>query len=256
MSKSALAGLPEATLGVFTSIRSAPGISTFTLIGGTALALRLRHRLSEDLDFVTVGKLDGHLVGRVLEHLHRSGHKKFSKIENPAIRLEFEAHGADLGDYSQSWRVDGVKLQFFAKRLSTVEAQRAYDARVAAAPVPGVETGLIQVATEQFIFATKAQVLAERLVSRDLFDLKALIDTGRYSFSDLLGHAEAMGANPELIRERLVNGLMNKNDPPVNRVDGVAVDVASLRHWFVELVNEHERAVAMQFAANHPRSRS
>ena len=31
MSKSALAGLPEATLGVFTSIRSAPEIASFTL---------------------------------------------------------------------------------------------------------------------------------------------------------------------------------------------------------------------------------
>ncbi|MGH8516601.1 MAG: nucleotidyl transferase AbiEii/AbiGii toxin family protein [Panacagrimonas sp.] len=252
MSKSALAGLPEATLGVFTSIRSAPGISSFTLIGGTALALRLCHRLSEDLDFVTVGSLDQSRIIQVLEHLHRAGHKKFTKIENPATKLEFESHGAHLGDYSQGWRVDGVKLQFFAKRLPTVEAQHAYEARMGAAPVPGVDTGLIQVATEAFIFATKAQVLAERLVSRDLFDVRTLIETGRYTFADLLAHAEAMGASPDLVRERLVNGPMNKNDPPVNRVHGAAVDVASLRHWFVELVNEHERAVAMQYAAVTP----
>lgn len=250
MSKSALAGLPEATLGVFTSIRSAPGIESFTLIGGTALALRLGHRLSEDLDFVTVGKLDQNLVVKVLEHLHRAGHKKFTRIDSPAARLEFEAHGADLGDYSQGWRVDGVKLQFFAKRLSSAEAQRAYEGRMATAPVAGVETGMVQVATEQFIFATKAQVLAERLVSRDLFDLKTLIETGRHSFAELLAHAEALGENPELIRERLVNGAMNKNDPPVNRVGGAVVDVASLRNWFVELVNEHERAVAMEYAAS------
>lgn len=252
MSKSALAGLPEATVGVFTSIRSAPGISAFTLIGGTALALRQCHRLSEDLDFVTVGTLDQPGIIQVLEHLHCAGHKKFTRIENPATRLEFEAHGADLADYSQGWRVDGVKLQFFAKRLPTPETQRAYEARIAAASVPGVDTGLIQVATEAFIFATKAQVLAERLVSRDLFDIRTLIETGRYTFADLLAHAEAMGASPDLVRERLVNGALNKNDPPVNRVDGAPVDVASLRHWFVELVNEHERAVAMQYAAGTP----
>lgn len=256
MSKSALAGLPEATLGVFTSIRSAPEISSFTLIGGTALALRLCHRLSEDLDFVTVGTLDQGRIIRVLEHLHRAGHQKFTKIENPATKLEFEAHGADLADYSQGWRVDGVKLQFFATRLPTVEGQRAYDARLATAPVPGVDTGLIQVATEEFIFATKAQVLAERLVSRDLFDLRTLIETGRYTFADLLAHAEAMGASPDLVRERLVNGVLNKNDPPVNRVDGASVDVATLRQWFVEIVNEHERAVAMQYAAATPRPKT
>ena len=138
MSKSALAGLPEATLGVFTTIRSAPEIASFTLIGGTALALRLCHRLSEDLDFVTVGRLDQARIIRVLEHLHRAGHQKFTKIENPATRLEFEAHGADIGDYSQGWRVDGVKLQFFAKRLPTVDAQRAYESRTGAASTPAL----------------------------------------------------------------------------------------------------------------------
>lgn len=40
MSKSALAGLPEATLSVFNSIRAAEQIASFTPIGGTALALR------------------------------------------------------------------------------------------------------------------------------------------------------------------------------------------------------------------------
>lgn len=246
MSRSALAALPEATRKVFISIRSAPGIDTFTLIGGTALALRLCHRLSEDLDFVTVGKLDQDLVIGILNHLHASGHARFGRIDNPALELEFASHGDDIRDYAQSWRVDGVKLQFFAKRLPSPEAQHAYESRIESSEVPGVDTGRLRVASERFIFAAKSQVLDERLVSRDLFDLKTLIETGRHRFAELLDHAEAMGANPDFIRERLVNGPLAINDPPVNRVDGARVDVPALRHWFVEQVNEYERAVAMR----------
>jgi hypothetical protein len=125
--------------------------------------------------------------------------------------------------------------------------QHAGDARIGAA-VPRVDDCL-QAATEQFIVATKAHVLADKLMSRDLFDLRTLIETGRCTFAELLEHAEAMAASTELIRERLVNGLMNESDPPVNRIDGLAVSVDSLRHWFVEAVNEYERAVAMQHIA-------
>lgn len=192
--------------------------------------------MSEALDFVTVGKLDRRHVVEVLEHLHRAGHHKFVRIQNAAIRLEFESNG--------------VELQFLAKRLPTQEAQQAYESRMEAAPVPGVDTGLIRVATEPIVFATKAEVLSERLVSRDLFDLKTLFETGRYRFADLIAHAEAMGANPDFVRERLANGPLSKNDPPVNRVDGAAVDVASLRHWCVEVVNEYERAAASKRAAD------
>jgi len=71
-----------------------------------------------------------------------------------------------------------VKLQFFAKKLGTPEAQKALESRLAHAPVDGHDTGAIRVVTEACLFSVKAQLVEERLTSRDLYDLRTLLQTG------------------------------------------------------------------------------
>lgn len=252
-SKSVLAALPEKTRALFESIRNAEGIEKFLLIGGTALALRLQHRMSEDFDFVTVGKLDKDAIQQVLGHLHRKGRRQFKKIVKPLQALEFDMAGANIEDYGQDWRVDGVKLTFFAKRFDDPIAQRAYEERMQSEPVPGLNSGRLRIATERFIFATKSQVISERLVSRDLFDLKTLIETGRFSIADLMSEAQAMGANADLTRERLVNGKLRTDDAPVNLASGQRVDIELVRNWFTEQVNAYERDVAQSAARTRRR---
>ena len=44
--------MPEKTGKVFTRLAAAPFMSKYTLIGGTALSIQIKHRLSEDLDFI------------------------------------------------------------------------------------------------------------------------------------------------------------------------------------------------------------
>lgn len=44
--------LPPATEKVWNFLKEQPALAGFVLVGGSALALTLRHRLSEDLDFV------------------------------------------------------------------------------------------------------------------------------------------------------------------------------------------------------------
>jgi len=44
-------GLSQQTEGIFERLSKLECIKNYTLIGGTALALQLGHRLSEDLDF-------------------------------------------------------------------------------------------------------------------------------------------------------------------------------------------------------------
>lgn len=46
-----IAGLPPATARVFRVLAAQPTLRDFVLIGGTAIALQMRHRLSEYLDF-------------------------------------------------------------------------------------------------------------------------------------------------------------------------------------------------------------
>lgn len=86
----------------------------------------------------------------------------------------------------------------------------------------------------------------ERLTSRDLFDLKTLIETGRYGITDLLSEAEALGGNVDLVKERLIHGRLRTDDPPVNTVNGEPCDVEALRAWFAEQINSYERDVAAQ----------
>ncbi len=97
---------------------------------------------------------------------------------------------------------------------------------------------------EAFLAACKAQLNNECLVSRDLYDLKVLLETGRYTLAELFRLAVELGGNADLARECLVSGRLRTDDPAVNLIDGSAINVESLRNWFVEQVNEYERAVA------------
>lgn len=248
-------GLPDSTRQLFERIRRAPGIDRFLLVGGTALALRHAHRLSEDLDFMTTGRLDGDIVAGILNHLHAGGAKHFKKTENIGDKLRLAADGADADDYSQTWRIDGVKLQFFAKRLRTDDAQKALASRLTDAPVEAIDTGLVRVASEGCLFSLKSQLIEERLTSRDLYDLRTLLQTGRYSIGMLLDEAAALGANPDFVKERIVLGTLRANDPPVNSVLGQSVDIGPTRAWLTERINEYERALAAGLAQQPVRPR-
>lgn len=237
--------LPEKTARLFEAIKPMEEIGQFLLVGGTALALRLRHRLSEDLDFMTTGRLNKQVINRLLDQLNDQGHK-VARIIDPIAHLEFDMEGADASEYGQDWRVDGVKLSFLSKRVQTETAQHELEARLQPAEIPDVETGNIRVASEACVFALKVQVLSERLTSRDLFDLKTLIETGRYGMADLLSEAAALGSNVDLVKERLIHGRLRMDDPPVNTVNGEPCDVEALRAWFAEQINSYERDVAAQ----------
>lgn len=238
-------GLPEATARLFEAIKPLENIGDFLLVGGSALALRLHHRMSADLDFMTTGKLNGPVIHGILGQLRDRGYK-VTRIIDPIAHLGFEIEGFDIADYAMDWRVGGVKLSFFAKRLESAKAQRELESRLIADGLPGVDTGHIKVASEASVFALKAQVLCERVTSRDLFDLKTLIATGRYDMSALLREAEALGGNVDLVKERLVHGRLRTDDPPVNTMNGEPCDVGALRAWFVQQVNAYERDQAMR----------
>jgi hypothetical protein len=46
--------MPANTLVVFNKLAEHRFITTYTLVGGTALSIQLGHRLSEDLDFIFI----------------------------------------------------------------------------------------------------------------------------------------------------------------------------------------------------------
>jgi Nucleotidyl transferase AbiEii toxin, Type IV TA system len=56
MHKLKLQFMPEATQKNFARLKDDPRLAGFTLVGGTALALQIGHRISEDLDFNIFGQ--------------------------------------------------------------------------------------------------------------------------------------------------------------------------------------------------------
>jgi len=86
------------TRQVLESISLLPFLDDFTLVGGSALAIYLNHRLSEDLDFFTCNaKLDAETIRNILTSL--------------PLDIQWLAIGETQIDCS----VDGVKLTLFAK---------------------------------------------------------------------------------------------------------------------------------------------
>ena len=66
--------MPEATQKNFARLKDDPRLAGFTLVGGTALALQIGHRMSEDLDFNIFGQpLPIQAIDGVLDDLAAGG---------------------------------------------------------------------------------------------------------------------------------------------------------------------------------------
>jgi hypothetical protein len=81
--------LPTATEKVWDFLRTQPALAGFVLIGGSALALRIHHRRSEDLD-LAFG--DAHLPRARLEALQRVAAQTsvdFQRSDDEAALQEF-----------------------------------------------------------------------------------------------------------------------------------------------------------------------
>jgi len=146
---------------MFGLLQAVPSLSDFILIGGTALALHIGHRRSEDLDLITtLPRLPRGVLKAVEERIRREGYTLVYH-DIPASSDDFENAGMDLHDYSQNWLIDGgVKITFFTaddhhKRI-LVDAMRS----------DGFRLGSLEE-----LSALKALVACERSKSRDWLDL-------------------------------------------------------------------------------------
>ena len=75
--------LAKPTQKLFGKLTGSPWLSDFYLAGGTALALRLGHRTSVDLDFFTEKQFD---EGQIVEELTKAGKLEILKKENQELR--------------------------------------------------------------------------------------------------------------------------------------------------------------------------
>ncbi|MDN5938818.1 MAG: nucleotidyl transferase AbiEii/AbiGii toxin family protein [Salinisphaera sp.] len=74
-------GLSEKTATVFAAIKPLPEAGGFLFVGGTALALRLGHRLSENLDFMVADRLDESAIHDLMKRV------ELMALDGPSAQL-------------------------------------------------------------------------------------------------------------------------------------------------------------------------
>jgi hypothetical protein len=143
--------LPAETAKIWDFLKIQTGMNGFVLLGGSALALRINHRFSEDLDVAFAGLSLPLARLNALVRSFEAGRFAIIPTDDPAALFEFEAAGANLREYQQDFLVNGkVKLSFFAADSSLTRVLRTE------------ASDTIRIASLEELFASKALVCASR----------------------------------------------------------------------------------------------
>lgn len=233
-----LDSLPEATRCLFEYLAANALLSNFTLIGGTALALQIGHRRSEDLDFWLPDEyLDKEVVSAIVRMAQGAGFP--ATLATPHHRIvSARINGIDLLAQSQDYVIGGVKVTFFARNDL---AYRYFDA------LPRIEsaTTAFRVMGEDGLFAMKSHVIHQRSRSRDLYDLKAFMMRGK-SLSDILqaGSAADPACSSEYAKSLLVGDVpLDTEDEGFDSI-GVIESMQDVYAFFESAVDAYEQVVA------------
>jgi predicted nucleotidyltransferase component of viral defense system len=230
--------MPEATQAVFAHLRTEPLLQDFTLIGGTALALQIGHRLSQDLDFAFIGeKLPTGALRTVLANARAKGFTTQDMLSPAQLQQARINLAVDLHDWVQDWAISGVKVSF-----STFEGWNEQMRAVLAYPRAAAQGTQFSVLGIEGLFAAKASLLARRVRSRDLFDLHTLLTRHGFSIRQLFDVIRRIDptANPDIHRD-VLRGLvpLDADDEGFQSV-GVTTTVEALIKWFQAQINDYE----------------
>ena len=141
---------------VFEAISKMECIKPFTLVGGTALALQIEKRQSEDLDF--------------MKWLTKRNEKP--EVNWPSILSELEKNGTvrdyDIAGFDQvTFNFEGVKLSFYAApRLAIPSMKR----------IPYLNN--LYIADMESIGTMKMETMLRRAKFRDYYDIYSIIREG------------------------------------------------------------------------------
>jgi hypothetical protein len=169
--------LPTAQRALWPRLADVP--RSFVLYGGTALALRLGHRVSVDFDFFSHDPLDHAALERAAPWV----------LESEALQIEPNTRTVLVRANDGS-----VKVSFFG----AITFGRVGEPDV-------TEDGLVRVASLLDLAGTKVKALLQRVEAKDYLDIAALLETG-VPMGHILGAAKALfgpAFNPLVARKTL-----------------------------------------------------
>lgn len=211
-----------------------------TLMGGTALALLIGHRLSEDLDFFYFEKeLPKQEIRSLLNALKKDGFS-VSNIMDPSRISQARINGIYLDEYIQEYAIDGVKVSF---SVMAKGSQSRRDYLSSAERVTNM--GQFNMLALDPLFKSKAVVLMDRVKSRDLFDLMILLTQHNYTIDDIIETLitidERDESEAESALEILVGNIpVDKDDPGFESID-LDISLSDIYQQMLLLVNDYEQ---------------
>jgi len=230
--------LPPATRVLWRQLENEEALRGFILVGGSALSLRIGHRLSEDLDFAfSATKLP---IGQ-LAALRRK-FPGWTPNDNPAAYDEFLNAGMSLHDFQQDYLTEeNVKITFFA------EERDAWNLLTS-----GSESGP-RVAELDEIFALKSLVCAKRSNARDWFDLYTLIQNHGFTLHEFQKAFEKSKRlkNLDMAFQRLCSGKPSESDPGFEGLLPNPPSVEELAAFFKEAVDNYMVAESAAVLKSH-----
>jgi hypothetical protein len=201
--------LPPPTEELWLRLKNEPLLAGWFLLGGTALSLRIAHRISEDLDFAwpQVGKLPRAALETLIRVLGREGWR-MERNDDAGAYEEFLLAGMSLHhqqDFIATGNSGRVKLTFFAPDppLSAILPPTQAPVPVAA-PLP-------------LLFQSKALAACGRSAVRDWVDLYVLMTQHGFTMQDFAAAYESAGAllQLDIAFTRLTSGQTRPGDPGV-----------------------------------------
>ena len=233
-----LDSLPEQTRQVFDHLSANELLRNFTLIGGTALALQINHRKSEDLDFwLPAEKMNKEVISATVRLAQKAGF--VAQLVTPHDKIiTARINGRDLLAYVQDYVISGVKVTFFAQADTAFQHFDTFHRLSNTATTFGIMDA-------EGIFSMKSYVIHQRVRSRDLFDLKALVQQGK-TIEDILqaGSAADPACSIEYAKSVLIGDVpLDKEDEGFDLV-GVTEKIEDIYAFFEDAVNKYEQTIA------------
>lgn len=223
--------LPPATERVWEFLKDRPELAGFVLVGGSALSLRIGHRISEDLDLAWLNhQLPRHRLEALVATAHKAG-LEFANNDDEAAVAEFVHGGLELRDYQQDFLVNGiVKVSFFVPDQAQLRVLR-----------PGLPAG-VRVAEIPELFQSKSLLSARRSKSRDWFDLYVLLQNHGFTWKDYVRAFETagLGSQADAALARLCSGVPQRDDEGLQQLLPKPPALSELKSFFERLREQRE----------------
>ena len=241
--------MPEATQKNFARLKDDTRLASFTLVGGTALALQIGHRISEDLDFNIFGqKLPIKAIDGLLDELAAGGATIESLITSEQ-KLGFKINTSEnLDHYIQDYLIDGAKVTFHSRNEG--DRPKAQIDFLKSAPKVVVSKGGFDLLGIGGLLVMKSIVVYDRVKSRDIYDLMVLTRDHGYALDDIFAAIDTYQPirNKDLEHfKSVVTGLiaLDKDDEGFSSIH-LNVRMDEIYKYFKKLINDYEIRVVQQ----------